>query len=291
MPYASKVRARDKAGNEVGRHARLRPRHAHDRLGRHGQDAAGGLKDRWKGTLVFHRPARGGDRRPGPRRCWTTACSSGSPSPIIAWPCTATPASAPATSITPKAWRWPTSISVDIVVKGKGGHGCRAAHARSIPSCWPAASILDLQTIVSREINPTDPAVVTVGSIHGGTKHNIIPNEVQVADDGAHDAGRRAATRSERDQAHRQGRRRGSAARRNRKSRSRHDEFTPALLNDRKLTRRMVGLFKDVLGEDKIHERPADHGRRGFRPLRPRGHRRSSCTSSAPSNPSGGTNR
>ncbi|MFT4637060.1 MAG: metal-dependent amidase/aminoacylase/carboxypeptidase family protein [Verrucomicrobiales bacterium] len=36
-----------------------------------------------------------------------------------------------------------------------------------------------LQTIVSRDISPTDPAVVTVGSIHGGTKHNIIPDEVK----------------------------------------------------------------------------------------------------------------
>ncbi len=43
-----------------------------------------------------------------------------------------------------------------------------------------ARIILDLQTIVSREVNPIDPCVVTVGSIHGGTKHNIIPNEVKL---------------------------------------------------------------------------------------------------------------
>jgi len=43
-----------------------------------------------------------------------------------------------------------------------------------------ARIVLDLQSIVSREVNPTDPAVVTVGSIHGGTKHNIIPNEVKL---------------------------------------------------------------------------------------------------------------
>ena len=49
-----------------------------------------------------------------------------------------------------------------------------------------ARIILDLQTIVSREINPTDPAVVTVGSIHGGTKHNIIPAEVKTAAHRAH---------------------------------------------------------------------------------------------------------
>ena len=40
--------------------------------------------------------------------------------------------------------------------------------------------IVDLQTIVSREIDPSEPAVVTVGSIHGGTKHNIIPDDVKL---------------------------------------------------------------------------------------------------------------
>ena len=39
---------------------------------------------------------------------------------------------------------------------------------------------MDLQTIVSREVDPVEPAVVTVGSIHGGTKHNIIPSEVRM---------------------------------------------------------------------------------------------------------------
>src|SRR5580692_5770537 len=68
--------------------------------------------------------------------------------------------------------------SVDIVVKGKGGHGA-APHTTIDPIVLAARMILDFQTIVSREINPTDPAVVTVGSIHGGTKHNIIPNEVK----------------------------------------------------------------------------------------------------------------
>ena len=43
-----------------------------------------------------------------------------------------------------------------------------------------ARTVLALQTIVARENNPLDPAVVTVGSIHGGTKHNIIPDEVKL---------------------------------------------------------------------------------------------------------------
>jgi amidohydrolase len=71
------------------------------------------------------------------------------------------------------------SLSVDIVVRGRGGHGAMP-HATVDPVVLAAALVLDLQTIVSREVSPFDPAVVTVGSIHGGTKHNIIPNEVHL---------------------------------------------------------------------------------------------------------------
>jgi amidohydrolase len=69
--------------------------------------------------------------------------------------------------------------SVDITVYGEGGHG--AQPDRTIdPVVLAARLVLDIQTIVSREISPLQPAVVTVGSIHGGTKHNIIPEEVDL---------------------------------------------------------------------------------------------------------------
>jgi amidohydrolase len=69
--------------------------------------------------------------------------------------------------------------SVDMTVYGIGGHGAMP-HKTIDPIVLSARIILDLQTIVSREINPVQPAVVTVGSIHGGTKHNIIPDEVKM---------------------------------------------------------------------------------------------------------------
>lgn len=69
--------------------------------------------------------------------------------------------------------------SVDIKVFGVGGHGAMP-HKTIDPIVLSAKIILDYQTIVSREINPVAPAVVTVGSIHGGTKHNIIPGEVDM---------------------------------------------------------------------------------------------------------------
>ena len=71
------------------------------------------------------------------------------------------------------------STSVDVVVRGKGGHGAMP-HATVDPIALAALLVLDFQTIVAREIKPIDPAVLTVGSIHGGTKHNIIPNDVKL---------------------------------------------------------------------------------------------------------------
>ena len=68
---------------------------------------------------------------------------------------------------------------MDITVFGQGGHGA-APHTTIDPVVLSAEMILAFQTIVSRSINPIDPAVVTVGSIHGGTVHNIIPDDVKM---------------------------------------------------------------------------------------------------------------
>lgn len=63
--------------------------------------------------------------------------------------------------------------SVDIRVHGRGGHGA-APHTAIDPIVQASELVMSLQTIVSRELKPTEPAVITVGSIHAGTKHNII---------------------------------------------------------------------------------------------------------------------
>ena len=76
-------------------------------------------------------------------------------------------------------WAMANVDSVDITVKGIGGHGAYP-HTTKDPIVLAANIVTQLQTIVSRQIAPTDPAVVTVGSIHGGTKHNVIPNEVKL---------------------------------------------------------------------------------------------------------------
>jgi amidohydrolase len=68
---------------------------------------------------------------------------------------------------------------MDITVFGKGGHGA-APHQTVDPIVLSAQMILAFQTIVSREINPLQSAVITVGSIHGGTVYNIIPDQVKL---------------------------------------------------------------------------------------------------------------
>jgi len=72
-----------------------------------------------------------------------------------------------------------SSDSVDITIFGRGGHGAQPQNTID-PIVIAARTVLALQTIVSREIDPRDPAVVTVGTFHGGTKNNIIPDEVKL---------------------------------------------------------------------------------------------------------------
>ncbi len=72
-----------------------------------------------------------------------------------------------------------SSTSVDVVIHGIGGHGAYPQAGRD-PITLAALYITQIQTIVSREEDPQDPTVVTVGHIEGGTKRNIIPNEVKL---------------------------------------------------------------------------------------------------------------
>src|SRR5581483_5220475 len=154
------------------------------------------------------------------------------------------------------------SDTVDIVVKGKGAHGA-APHLSIDPIVLSARIILDLQTIVSREVNPLDPCVVTVGSIHGGTKHNIIPNEVKLqltvrttkTEVRAHVL--KAIERIAKAAA-------AGAGAPEPDVRVSLDEFTPATLNDVPLTRRTVAVFREVVGETNVRTRPPVMGAEDF---------------------------
>jgi len=69
--------------------------------------------------------------------------------------------------------------SVDLTLFGRSGHGAKP-HTTVDPVVLAARTVLALQTLISREKDPLEPGVITVGSIHGGTKHNIIPEEVKL---------------------------------------------------------------------------------------------------------------
>jgi len=77
-------------------------------------------------------------------------------------------------------YAWANVDSVDLVVHGIGGHGARPSEAKD-PVVLAANIVTGLQTLVSRSVHPLEPAVVTVGAIHGGTKRNIIPDRVDLS--------------------------------------------------------------------------------------------------------------
>jgi amidohydrolase len=72
-----------------------------------------------------------------------------------------------------------SSDSIEITVEGKGGHGA-SPHLSVDPVYVAAQFVVALQQVVSRNIDPIEPAVVTIGAIHGGTTHNVIPSRVKL---------------------------------------------------------------------------------------------------------------
>ena len=79
----------------------------------------------------------------------------------------------------PEAIAYSSSDSVDITVRGVGAHGA-SPHMGVDPVLVASQIVVSLQSVVSREIAPLSPGVITVGSIHGGIKHNIIPDRVDL---------------------------------------------------------------------------------------------------------------
>jgi hippurate hydrolase len=78
-----------------------------------------------------------------------------------------------------KGYAFANVDSVDVTFYGRGGHGA-APHTTIDPIAMAAKAVVSFQTLVSREQNPFEPAVVTVGSFHAGTRHNIIPDEAKL---------------------------------------------------------------------------------------------------------------
>ena len=177
LPYASHVKVKRADGAEVGvMHACGHDIHMSVFIGAARMLAQ--LKNQWSGTLILiGQPAEetvGGARamlRAGlftrfPKPDYVLALHDGSDLPAgkVGWHEGSILAGAD---------------SVDITVRGYGGHGA-APQATKDPIVIASEIVVALQTIVSREMDPQVPTVVTVGSFHAGTKHNIIPDEAHL---------------------------------------------------------------------------------------------------------------
>ncbi len=143
--------------------------------------------------------------------------------------------------------------SVDVTVRGIGGHGAYPYTTKD-PIVLAAEMINVWQTIVSRENNPLNPIVITVGSIHGGTKHNIIPDEVkmqltvrtykpEVREHVLAAIGRVAKGIAEAG---------GVPPDRAPIVTVSKEQFTPSTYNNPELTKRLIGIWKKSLGDENV---------------------------------------
>jgi hippurate hydrolase len=250
VEYASTVRVQDDQNNEVGvMHACGHDVHMTSFIGT--ARLLSQLKNQWRGTLVFiGQPAeeRGGGARamlkdglftkfPKPDYCVAWHVASELPAGTVGY-C--------------EGYALANVNSVDITIRGVGGHGAYP-HTTKDPIVIAAETIMMLQTIVSREMKPIDPAVVTVGSIHGGTKHNIISDEVHLQltvrsySDHAREQTLKSIERISRGVAI------AAGVPENRLPIvTVADEFTPSTHNDPALVKRMAASMQAILGADKV---------------------------------------
>lgn len=254
LPYASRVKAVNADGEEVSvMHACGHDIHMTSFLGT--ATLLARLKDEWRGTLVLvGQPAE--EIGAGARAMLADGLYARFPRPDFAL-ALHDDASLEAGKVGCCAGHALASVdSVDLTIRGAGGHGAYP-HATKDPVVVAAQVVMALQTIVSREISPLDPAVVTVGSIHGGSKHNIIPDDVllqltvrayrsEVREKVLEAIGRVA---------------RGTAAAagipedRAPLMSVNPSESTPSTWNDPGLTRRLVACWQEALGKENVVER------------------------------------
>ena len=251
LPYASKVTAKGDDGREVHvMHACGHDAHMSAFIGT--ARALQRLKDRWSGTIVFiGQPAE--ETVGGARALLKAGLYNrfGKPDFALGFHDKADLQTGHI-GVTP-GYTYANVDSVDVTVRGVGGHGAYP-HKTKDPIVLAAEMINAWQTIVSRENNPLDPIVVTVGSIHGGTKHNIIPDEVKMQltvrtyKSEVRDRVLKAIDQIAKGIASAG----GIPADRAPIVNVLKDQFTPATYNNPDLTKRLVGVWKNVLGADNV---------------------------------------
>ncbi|MDB6088357.1 MAG: amidohydrolase [Gammaproteobacteria bacterium] len=253
LPYASTVRTKDDNGVDVGvMHACGHDVHMSSWMGTARIMAS--TRARWRGTLMLiGQPAEEGGggaramladglftRFPRPDYAVAVHDDARDPAGIIGYHAGAILSNA---------------NTVKITIYGRGGHGARPESTVD-PIVIAARTVLALQTIVSREISPFDPAVVTVGSIHGGTKANIIPSEVNL------ELTVRSLTDAVREHLlsaiHRIVNAEAAAAGAPREPRVEVTDGGYALVNDPAMTQRVAVALVRELGPEKVQDRPPE---------------------------------
>jgi len=251
LPYASKVTAKNDEGKDVPvMHACGHDVHVAAFIGT--ARALAKLKDQWHGTIVFvGQPAE--EMGCGARALLKAGLYErfGKPAFALGFHDKAD-VQAGHIAIT-EGYTSANVDSLDVTVRGVGGHGAYP-HKIKDPIVLSAEIINAWQTIASRENNPLDPLVVTVGAIHGGTKRNIIPDEVKMHltvrsyKKEARDRALAAIERIAREMAAAA----GFPPERAPVVTVRKDEVCPAMYNNPELTRRLVAVWKKTLGDDNV---------------------------------------
>jgi hippurate hydrolase len=259
LPYASKATTKDDSGATVSvMHACGHDVHMSAWIGT--ATLLSKTKDRWRGTLMMVgqlAEEMGG----GARKMLADGLFTKFPKPdfAIAFHDNADMLAGQIAAV--PGYALANVDSVNVTIYGKGGHGAYP-HTTVDPIVIAARTVVAFQTIVGRENNPLDPAVVTVGSIHGGTKNNIIPDEVKL----------QLTVRSYKDDVRKHlleaiariAKGEAAAAGAPREPKIEVIDGTPATYNDPALTKRLADMLARSLGASRLEERQPVMGAEDF---------------------------